>query len=115
MQRKRGEFPGLALRRQIRALVITPRWCETRAAERQHTPPEGRDSPGERKKRLPSLRAQEEHVWEVGRGVLGGLPALAAHPRCPPLLPAGHACVGVTSQHPIFSLVQRPDVLSCLR
>lgn len=72
------EFPSLVPRRQIRALVITPCWCELRAAERQHAPPEGRDSPGERKKRFPPLQAQEEHVWEVGRGV----PALAAHPRC---------------------------------
>lgn len=34
---------------------------------------------------------------------------------CLPSLPTGHVCVGVTSQHPVFSLLQRPDVSSCLQ
>lgn len=34
---------------------------------------------------------------------------------CLPSLPTGHVCVGVTSQQPVFSLLQRPDVSSCLQ
>lgn len=81
MWRSHGEFPSLALRRQIRALVITPPWCEPRVCELNAStflPKAGTAQKRGKSNFLRSMhRKSTSGRWEGG---CWG----AACPRCPP-------------------------------